>query len=303
MNCNKCGALLASTDKFCKKCGAAVGGQGVNLNQAVQNNNVGGQPVNNFQQPVNPNYNMPNQGMNNVPNNWSNNQPNYNMNGGNKSNNTTAIILGVVALVVVLGLVIGGVMAFSNKSNNNDNLTGNNTGNIVDNNNSGGNSQPVANSTYKINFSGFDFKIPNNIVAQADGNQLMFYDESETWVGMLEIIPGAFSELKAAKDQLPLVLQQQGLSATSANIKTINGIEYIIANLSMGSTNAIAAFAQLNYSNVATLVVVNQNNDFNEVALQKMAPVISSAKYVGISNNAEISIDVDMNKIIEGLKK
>ena len=176
MNCKKCGAPLVENDQFCKSCGASVnqinaqnnfGSNQTSFTQSEFNNVqpavsnvIGGQTVNNVQQPMN--NAMSEQPISNImvgqpvytqqptnpsqvlPSNY-NIQPNYNQIPPKKNSNSKFIIIGVVAAVVVIAIIIAVILIFGNNSSSNVETP--NTGTQTP--------QTETKSTYKVNFKGF----------------------------------------------------------------------------------------------------------------------------------------------------
>lgn len=291
MNCKKCGSPLTENDNFCKGCGTPVNEinsvpQEQNLNQNIntQNNNGMGTPVNNY-----PQYSQP----------VSNSQPiSYEQPKGNGSFKYVAVC--IIAAAIVVAMVI---YVMSGKNNNelnngtNDN-TNNQTTNTENNNNSNNNVTSTSN-TYKANYNGFTFSIPDDLIYEIDYDELLLTDESNTWLAEIAIGEGSFSQLQANKIYLQTQLQSSGGTFTPAVEKTYRGVNFITLEGSLSGTNAIFAFARANSMYYMVIVVYNISNTYDYSILEKVAPVISSANYNGYTTNIENKIKVNLDSISE----
>lgn len=298
MNCKKCGYSIADGDQFCKNCGEPV------TVPSVGQANIGDQVVNNnqnmqFQQPVNsqPNPQIMSGAMPQNPV-----EPNYQpqwMNGYNNSNpvptnspknglNNKNIVLAFGCVVCVLTLVlISMLFKNDNKSLNNSTPNNSQSGTLI------------SNKTYKVNFKGFTLDIPDNLIYEENNDILYIGDEDGTWMTMLEVEEGSYSQIKANINSLPLAMQNNGFTSSDATEKAINGMNFITLEISNGGQNAIAAVTRANAMYFFALTVITQDNDFNYDLLKTFVPIINSAQYTGVTNHIESDIKLDINSIAE----
>ena len=283
------------------------------FNQQPINSNISNfsqQPVNNNQNNLN-SYNQQaidnNQGNlndfsqqsinNNQSSSSSYNQQPIKNNLNQKNNKNLLIIIGVVVvvlLIIILFLVVNSNR--DNKLNNNNQVNENNNNN---NNENDDDQTSVSNSNYKVNYQGFSLEIPDNLLYSNKNNILFIGDESDTWLVQFEISEGSFDKLKANKNQLKTVFNQNGFEASDAIEKTYSGINYIISEVSTGGENALIAYTKANSMNFVALTIYNQNNDFDYSLLEKMSPIISSLKYVGESNHLQPNISFNASIVGE----
>ena len=285
MNCKKCGSPLTAEDQFCKNCGASV--NEVNA-QPTQNyntiNNAGTTPVNNVStQNYNNANSMPtNNGYGTMP------TPNQNMpypsqqsNNSSKSN-MPIIIIGIVAVLAIVILAIVLVPKFLNGGNNGN--SGNNSGSGTVN--TGGNTvTPTSSSTYKVNYGGFTFKIPDNMMYEVSGDELMLGDEDGTWVVELMIADGSFNQIKNNKSMLQSYFQQNGFTSKPAEVKSLGGSEFVTLEMAKSGVNFVGAYAKLNSMKTAWMIAYNQDNSYDYDILKNMASIISTATYNDASNS------------------
>lgn len=289
MNCKKCGAPLVENDQFCKSCGAAlnetsaqnnVGGSQPAFtqnefggNQQPMNNGMGGQPMNNYQQPTNGYMNS------------YNSQPMYNQ--PQKSNNTKFILIGIGVAVVV---AVVAILIFALGVNNN-NLGGNYGGTT------NGSSTINNKSTYTVNFKGFTFKIPTDLVYETQADSILLVDEDRTWLSYIEVIEGSYNQLLSKKNQLQGFYQQQGFTSSAAATKTVGGLDFITLEISKGGQNALLGLTKANSMNVFGIEAYTQANDFDYDLLETVSSILKTAEFNNVTNNMSGFEKIDMSGI------
>lgn len=291
MNCKKCGSPLVENDRFCKNCGAAVENTSsfnMNMGGVVPNNNpanIGGTNYNyNNNTPINNGYQPVNQQQPSWANSY-NTQANYNSNIP-KNNSTKFIIIGVVLAIAIFAAIVVGI-SFSNKDN-----SSNPSGSDVDDN-------IASNDNYTVKFKGFTFKIPTDLVYEAESDAILLGDEEGSWAAYLEVVKGSYNQFLKNKNKLQSIYQQNGYKASSAVEKTIGGMAYITLEVSKGGTNAILGLAKANSMYAFGVTAFNQDNEFDYDLLKELSGILSSAKYDGDSNNISGFEKIDMNIISE----
>lgn len=268
MNCKKCNATLAENDRFCKNCGTPV-------NEAnIQQNQMGNK------QAVNQNYSQSMQQTYGNPINYD-----YPSQKVNVAKYVVFGMLGVFAIVVISVVVIAISVLNDNLSGGNNNFDITQTGS--------------SKSTYKVNFKGFSFNIPDNLSYEEESGVLLIGDEEGTWMTQIEIEEGSFTQLKANKSQLQTMMQQNGYTSSIAQEKTLGGVEFITMEISYSGQNVIVALTRANSMYFIGVTAMNLDNEFDYSLLETIAPIISSASYSGATSNMEIGTKLDMEKIAE----
>ena len=236
----------------------------------------------NFGNPVN--NNTMNQMVGQTYNNQTNSQP-------VKKNSKAPlfIILGIVGVVALVAAIIFGMKFLGNDSND-------------DTNNGGIANVPENTSIYKVNYNGFTFKIPTDLVYQAEKNMLLLGDEEDTWIIMIQIAEGSFEKLVSNKGNLQSVIQQKGNKASAAEEKTIGGMKFVTIEVSQSGQNTLIAYSKANSMYTFAITAYNQDNDFDYDLLKTAAKVLNSAEYTGESNSIKTNIEIGLESISELLK-
>lgn len=249
------------------------------LNEFVSNNNTS---------------NYPNNNLNNTQNGYYS-TPNYQQQKPNKSNSTSTYVIIAVAIAIIAVGAIFGTRLLSNKNKNNNNSN---------NNNSSGGSEVInkQQSTYTVKFKGFTFKIPTNLIYQNNEKALVVGDEASTWETAIEIVSGSYSQLATNKSNLIPAYQQIGFSANNVNQKTYGGLDFITIELSKGGTNALLALTKANSMNIFGATTYNLNNNFDYNKITEIAKILSTAEYIGETNNITETIKADLEPVKELLK-
>ena len=326
MNCMKCGANLGENDMFCPVCGTPVqktGTNGVGMQNAGMNynyeGNTNGQP--NYAQPNsygydnnnNMNYNNNNMNYNNNMN--SNNVNNNINNSNNKSsgNNTVkicVIVIIVVAVLVALGFIGYAVSkAINKKADNKDVGETPSTSNSQSEN--PGSVTQISNkrtSSYKVNYSGFNIYIPDDLIYEmASNGAINIGDNLSTWVAQLSVQKTPFQQLKQRKNQLSSYLSEYlaSFNAKTSNVtlEKIDGIEFLILEIDLVGTHELLAIAELNSMYSAFFEIVNENNDYDRETLKNLTSIVETSEYEGDTKSIESKGKLDPSEIGKALQK
>ncbi len=299
MLCPKCGSLLLENDQICKNCGTAINFSNIpnNVQQPVNNltseQPINLQPVNNLpnEQPINPQpvNNVTSEPVVNQQGQQSYNQPAW-MNGYNpnpnfqkpkSSGNAKYVIIGVV----IAALVFGAGVAISIAKMKKENIE--NTDFYYDESIENTETPNVVTKTYKVNFKGFTFSIPDNLVYDVDDEMLYIGNEEDTWVVQFELEQGSFVDIKNNKNKLPSLMQQSGYMCSSAEERTFGGVEYITMEIAEGNEKAIVAIASANAMHFICATAINQDGELNYNLLEIIAPIINSAEQTSASDSID----------------
>ncbi len=275
MNCKKCGAALHEGSKFCTNCGEPVNietsqeGGINNVNGPVPTPNIGANVTN--QNIVTPNVNSNFATPNNQNSNFA----------SEKKDNKIYLIIGGVLIVIIIALgIILGIKLFNKDGSDSDS-----SNNIY-----------LSSASYKVKLNNFTFDIPDNLVYEAAEGGLIIGDENDTWVVVLFVDNGNFNSLKTNINQLAGSLTD-GVSANgSAQLKTVDGTEFITIEASQGGTNGLIGLAKLNAMNFVEATIQSSDNSYNYDVLSVLSKILKSATYSETTNaisNQQFNIDLD----------
>lgn len=274
MNCKNCGAPLSMGDQFCKSCGAPVSIESSNTGTSNVTNNVANSTGN--------------ESLSNPQSTWNqgNQSSGYRAMPNNNGNNVKYIVLGIVVVAIIVALIFVCYFVFGNSSSK---KADNPDQDVVQTSNK---------SSYKVNFKGFTFSIPDDLIYQINGDVLFIGDELGTWMAQLEIEQGSFARLQENINQLQPILQQSGYTVSAAEEKTLGGLAYITLEISASGQNAIAALSKVNSMYFAAITAFNLDNEFDYSILETIAPIINSAEFSEATTNMETSTNIDMSGIL-----
>lgn len=194
---------------------------------------------------------------------------NYGMNNYNKpikkANNMITIIIGLAILSMVIAL---GVFVIANKPSEKENV-------VV--------------STYKVNFRGFTFSIPDNYEYENKATSLIISDEEGTWNAEFVIVAGSYSNVVKNKNQVKINLETRGYKASDFIEKTIDGKSFLISEISKNGSNATVAYTKANSNYVFGIVAINIDNTIDYDIIKKFVPIINSATYNISTTNMELN--------------
>lgn len=279
MNCKTCGSPLTENDQFCKTCGAAVNAQNAPTVPPVANN----QPMNAMPEtPTSPVAPVPVTQPQPVPVT----QPVVNstpasMNSATtvpekkQNNNVKYIMIGLVAIVAI----VAGLIIFKTLSQRTEPTAVQNP-------------EPTV-KTYKVDFKGFTFAVPDNLVYKLDTDAMYIGDEADTWYAQVEVEQGSFDKLKAKKGQLHTALIKAGLpNVKPAEEKTLGGLSYLTMEASASGTNVLAGITKVNAMYFAFILSQTKDNELDYKVLENIAPIISSATPSNTTNNMSPDVQV-----------
>lgn len=275
-----------------------------NQSMDTQPTYVNGQIGNNFNNQANPihqEFGVPNQNINNQavygqqpmyqqqPQPMYNSQPQYgynqpmNMRQGN--NKIVPIVIGVVAVVIVALLIF-----FIGKGINNGD-----GGSIL----GGGND-----SGYKVNFNGFSFNIPTNLIYETSSDSLNITNQSGTWIAAIEVIDGMnYSQIQGNKGQLKSGFESIGFTTNNLAEKTYSGANFITIEATKGGVNYILGVSEANSMNLFGITTATENNNFDYSVVKTIAPILKSATYTGESANAKVKDDIKIKDALNFMQE
>lgn len=143
-----------------------------------------------------------------------------------------------------------------------------------------GNVVPQSQTTvYKVNYNNFTFSIPEDLMYEQKTSGLEIGDKAGTWAVQLATLAGNFEQLKNNKGQLQPYFQSKGYTSKAAEVKTVQGKEFITVELQTQGYNMLGIYGKLNPTTLFWAVGMNSNNEIDYTILDKIAPIIDSAVY------------------------
>lgn len=240
MKCSKCGFELNNEDVFCRNCGepvpknnasveeltnqesvgVATETQVVEENASIQQDSIAPTPVveqeitsqvqNVSAEPVNVAPASVAQPINSV------NVQSNSMQAPKKAN-IKLIIIGAIALVAVVAAVFIGISIGKEKSEP--------AAPVVEPTSDEG-QEVVVNNTYKMDFDGYTFEIPNEIKSEVANNGLYLTDGN--WITRFDTKDYSYDAFASNKDKLAKSLKDGGYKNVKVTEETISGIKAII---------------------------------------------------------------------------
>ena len=222
----------------------------------------------------------------------NNNQPKKNNNGVVK---VCVIIVLIVIIVAVISLII--FSAFIDNSGEKESKedkkissTSNENKDEEDegkDNNTGNSTNTPSSSSQEVKFSGFTLYIPDNLEYKIDdtNNTIQLQDEDSTWLANLMIQPVRYEDLKknitSLKSELEETFKNVGGKVSDVKAETIDGVEFITIELSVGGTNELIVYTKLDSNYCMLIEVMNEDNDFDRETLKELLPIVETAKFSG----------------------
>ena len=322
MICNNCGKELGENDAFCPHCGASVQGGG----NSVPNES---REMYNYERPQ-----VNQQGSySQRPNNYSSQN-----NGNHRSTVKVCVILVIVVLVISVLIYYGSIIFNSaqktieeaDKANNtasstsevgqtptasttqNTQITNTSTGTATTNSTDLGTTQVADTSrasSYKVSFEGFNLYIPDNLVYQVNTTQkaLNIGNSPSTWVAQIGIMNKPYQIVKQNRNYLSNYFLKSFASynptVTNTTVETVDGIEYVLMEVSVAGTKELIGFAQLNSMYTICFEIRNENNDFDRNTLKNLTSIIRTAEYSGTVKNLEVNEKIKASDISKEIQK
>lgn len=285
MNCKKCGFLLSGNDQFCKNCGAPVNAQS-NINSSSQS--TINQQSQTYQSTSNMQPNYSNNNINNNPNNWQGGyNNNFNMQPKQSNAKKYIIIILSAILVVIASIQIYKLVTTVKENTPNSNY---NSGQVTQ----------TGNSSYNLNYKGYTFNMPNDVVAEETSGGLLLANEAKGWIVNLMIEEGSYEKLISNKSRITsLVEADNKCKVKSIDEKKLGGINYLTVETEMQGAKVLMAFAKLDASHIYLIVAMNASATIDYKTLESVAPILSSAKAKSASNSIATNNDIKLEGILE----
>lgn len=156
----------------------------------------------------------------------------------------------------------------------------------------------VAVNTTTLSLGNYEFKVPTEYVYKYVSNRLQISD-NKTWVGSIQIINGNYNTIKIQKSLIKNNFQKAGYASNDPQIKTINGVEWIVVEINVNGKIHVVGYTKAGASEVFGIEVANTTGTADYNALEKVNTIIKSASSNGSTTNMSTSnnlIDIGLVK-------
>ena len=195
---------------------------------------------------------------------------------------TKIIVFGVLAFLVIIIIILLSIILFGNNNNMKNKSQEN----------------EVASSTtkyQKVDFSGFSFMIPDDIIYENLNGVLYLGDEKGDWVIQLLVEKGSYATLKKNKTGLQTYFKEAGYVASAPQEKTVNKQEFLTTELSSsGGDKALVCYSRINAMNILGAFIEDRDNEINYKLLDKISIILQSIEVINESSKLSPSFDFDV---------
>ena len=158
----------------------------------------------------------------------------------------------------------------------------------------------TGNSSYNLNYKGYTFNMPNDVVAEETSGGLLLANEAKGWIVNLMIEEGSYEKLISNKSRITsLVEADNKCKVKSIDEKKLGGINYLTVETEMQGAKVLMAFAKLDASHIYLIVAMNASATIDYKTLESVSPILSSAKAKSASNSIATNNDIKLEGILE----
>ena len=135
--------------------------------------------------------------------------------------------------------------------------------------------------TTQYNYEGFEFFLPNNVVATVEEDNFVVRDKENTWSAVITVHDGAYNTLTSNKSQISGYFEELGYVATTASEKEISGSSFISTEVLMGSKNVLIAYSKASGTKIFGVVYTNELGTYDNQSLAVVGEILASAVNTG----------------------
>lgn len=199
-----------------------------------------------------------------------------NVNNSNGGGSKLTIVL-VIVIVVLVGVV--GYFLFTKDKTPSNNGNGGNTNEPA---------TPVENKvqTYKFNYNGYTFEVPNNYLYVTGEDCFVITDEAQSFAFSVEILDQSYTLVKQYRSNLKNSFATK-YTLKNEGFKTYDSKEYMTFELTgkSDSVNYIMALTKLDEVKSIGLTIVDEENEFDYKNLEIAHNIVKTVKYTGAANS------------------
>lgn len=127
-------------------------------------------------------------------------------------------------------------------------------------------------------FGNIKVDIPNGIGYSVENEVLTLTAPNGSWFAKIGVIDGSYETLKKNKAMLKESILASSDSAKDAEVKEIGNVEYVTIEFGSSGTNYLGAYSKIDSNKIMTMTFVVVSGDIDDKLLEKVAPIVSSAK-------------------------
>lgn len=150
--------------------------------------------------------------------------------------------------------------------------------------------------TTQYTYEGFDFFLPEGVVASVENDEFIIRDTEETWSAAITIQDGTYNTLVSNKAQISSYFENYGYVATEAEEKEVSGTSFVTSEVLMGSKNVLVAYAKASGTKIYGIIYVNELGTYDSYSLKVVGEILASAINRGYDNAMPEGFTIDMFK-------
>lgn len=139
-------------------------------------------------------------------------------------------------------------------------------------------------TTVKVKNDGFVFSIPEDYTYEISGGSLVVTDEYN-WAFQLEVLDGRYDTIKANRMNIKTNFAKAGYVATNPELKTVNGVEWITTEITMGGKTHVIAYSKASGTKVYGVEIITVKGTADYDVLNKVTGITKTAVYEGTSQS------------------
>ena len=121
--------------------------------------------------------------------------------------------------------------------------------------------------TREYTYEGFNFFLPEGIVASVEKDEFVIRATDETWSAVITIQDGTYNTLVSNKEQISSYFENYGYVVTPVEAKEVSGTSFLTTEVLMGSENVLVAYAKASGTKVYGIIYTNDWNKSKKALL------------------------------------
>lgn len=155
------------------------------------------------------------------------------------------------------------------------------------------------NKNYKIEYQGFTFNIPSNLLYKIEDDNLYISDLKETWGAYISVGEGSYLKLLNNKDNLPVFYQEQGFTTSEAIERMIDNTYFITMEFAYDKYNGIIAYTKASDNYIFGLTVYSYDNSIDYYIIEEINKILKDSRINDTNDDASIFSGLSLSIIAE----